>query len=129
MLAGAGLATGGDRRHDLQSDEGPAAEAASMGMRLDRGRADQEGTNADDLLLRQCGSPTNGGKEGGFYCFVGIEQDASGTAKERLLALALGIGGLRNPAIEVTFKQETLLDLFNPWTCPRLSRNLASRKN
>lgn len=49
----------------------------------------------------------------GFYCFVGIEQDASGAAKERLLALALGISGLWKPAIEVTFKQEAVLDLFN----------------
>jgi ketol-acid reductoisomerase len=49
----------------------------------------------------------------GFYCFVGIEQDVSGLAKERLLALALGISRLQKPAIEVTFKQEALLDLFN----------------
>jgi ketol-acid reductoisomerase len=49
----------------------------------------------------------------GFYCFVGIEKDVSGCAKERLLALTLGISGLQQPAIEVTFKQETLLDLFN----------------
>jgi ketol-acid reductoisomerase len=41
----------------------------------------------------------------GFYCLVGIENDASGTARERLLALAWGI--------EVTFKQEAILDLFN----------------
>lgn len=49
----------------------------------------------------------------GFYCLVGIEQDASGVARERLLALAWGIGGLGKPAIEVTFKQEAILDLFN----------------
>jgi ketol-acid reductoisomerase len=49
----------------------------------------------------------------GFYCLVGVQQDASGTAMERLLALAWGIGGLNKPAIEVTFKQEAILDLFN----------------
>ena len=49
----------------------------------------------------------------GFYCFVGIEQDVSGIAKQRLLALTMGISRLIKPAIEVTFKQETLLDLFN----------------
>lgn len=49
----------------------------------------------------------------GFYCFVGIEQDVSGVAKQRLLALTMGISRLTKPAIEVTFKQEALLDLFN----------------
>jgi len=49
----------------------------------------------------------------GFYCFVGIEQDVSGVAKQRLLALTMGISRLLKPAIEVTFKQESLLDLFN----------------
>jgi ketol-acid reductoisomerase len=49
----------------------------------------------------------------GFFCLVGVDQDASGISKERLLALTLAIGGLDKPAIEVTFKQETILDLFN----------------
>jgi len=49
----------------------------------------------------------------GFYCFAGVAQDASGAAMERLLALALGIGKLHKPAIEVTFQQEAVLDLFN----------------
>jgi ketol-acid reductoisomerase len=49
----------------------------------------------------------------GFYCLVGVHQDASGRAKEVLLALTWGIGGLHKPAIEVTFKQEAILDLFN----------------
>jgi ketol-acid reductoisomerase len=49
----------------------------------------------------------------GFYCLVGVEQDASGIARERLLALTWGIGRLYKPAIEVTFKQEAILDLFN----------------
>jgi ketol-acid reductoisomerase len=49
----------------------------------------------------------------GFYCLVGVHQDASGRAWERLLALTLGVSGLHKPAIEVTFKQEAILDLFN----------------
>jgi ketol-acid reductoisomerase len=49
----------------------------------------------------------------GFYCFVGIEQNASGIAKQRLLTLTMAISRLIKPAIEVTFKQESLLDLFN----------------
>lgn len=51
--------------------------------------------------------------EEGFYCLVGVHQDASGVAWERLLALTLGISGLHKPAIEVSFKQEAILDLFN----------------
>lgn len=49
----------------------------------------------------------------GFFCFIGIHQDTTGKAREKLLALTDGIGGLIKPAIEVTFKQEVLLDLFN----------------
>jgi ketol-acid reductoisomerase len=49
----------------------------------------------------------------GFYCFVGVHQDVSGQAAVRLLALTQGIGGLQRPAIQVTFRQEALLDLFN----------------
>jgi ketol-acid reductoisomerase len=49
----------------------------------------------------------------GFYCLVGVHQEASGCAQERLLALTWAIGGLNKPAIEVTCKQEAILDLFN----------------
>lgn len=49
----------------------------------------------------------------GFYCLVGVHQDASGRAWEQLLGLTLAISGLHKPAIEVTFKQEAVLDLFN----------------
>jgi ketol-acid reductoisomerase len=49
----------------------------------------------------------------GFFCLIGIHQDATGKAQEKLLALTDGIGGLIKPAVEVTFKQEVLLDLFN----------------
>ena len=50
----------------------------------------------------------------GFFSFVGIHQDFSGNAREMLLALTKGIGGLTDtkPAIEVTFKQQTVLSLF-----------------
>ncbi len=73
--------------------------------------------NVDAVLLapRMIGVGVRGRylNQEGFYCFIGIEQDVSGMAKERLLALTLGISRLQKPAIEVTFKQETLLDLFN----------------
>lgn len=49
----------------------------------------------------------------GFYCFVDVYQDVSGKALKILLALARGIAGISKPAIEVTFKQEAVLDLFN----------------
>ncbi|MFX1259594.1 MAG: ketol-acid reductoisomerase [Promethearchaeota archaeon] len=49
----------------------------------------------------------------GFFSFIAIEKDSSGNAKEILLALAKAIGTLNKGAIELTFKQETELDLFN----------------
>ncbi|TXT63785.1 MAG: Ketol-acid reductoisomerase (NADP(+)) [Promethearchaeota archaeon] len=49
----------------------------------------------------------------GFFSFIAIEQDATGHAKNVLLALAKGIGTLRKGAVELTFKQEAELDLFN----------------
>jgi ketol-acid reductoisomerase len=49
----------------------------------------------------------------GFYCLVGVHQNASGNAEQIMLALTDEIGGLIKPAIEVTFKQEAVLDLFN----------------
>ncbi|MFX1591124.1 MAG: ketol-acid reductoisomerase [Promethearchaeota archaeon] len=52
-------------------------------------------------------------KNVGFFSFIGIEQDASGKAKEILLSLAKGIGTLKKGAIMLSFKQEAELDLFN----------------
>ncbi len=52
-------------------------------------------------------------KNEGFFSFVAIEQNASGSAKEILLALAKGIGTLKKGAIMLSFKQEAELDLFN----------------
>jgi ketol-acid reductoisomerase len=49
----------------------------------------------------------------GFYSFVGVHQDASGYAKEKMLALTHAVSGFFKPAIEMTFKQEVILDLFN----------------
>lgn len=48
----------------------------------------------------------------GFPSFIAVEQDASGRAKEIALALAKGIGSTRAGVVEVTFAQETELDLF-----------------
>lgn len=49
----------------------------------------------------------------GYYSFIAVEQDASGNALDVLLALALGVGTLWKGALEVTFRIETELDLFN----------------
>ncbi|GAB4318698.1 MAG: ketol-acid reductoisomerase [Promethearchaeota archaeon] len=49
----------------------------------------------------------------GFYSFVGVHQDATGNAWRVLLALAKAVGTLLKGAVEVTFKQEAVLDLFN----------------
>jgi ketol-acid reductoisomerase len=48
----------------------------------------------------------------GFPSFVAVHQDHSGQAKERVLALAKGIGSTRAGVVEVTFAQEAELDLF-----------------
>src|SRR4051812_15723114 len=48
----------------------------------------------------------------GVPCLVAIHQDASGTARDLILAYAKGIGGMRTGVIETTFKDETETDLF-----------------
>ena len=48
----------------------------------------------------------------GFFSFVGVGQDATGTTWESLLALAKAMGGLRLGAIEIGLDQEAQLDLF-----------------
>lgn len=48
----------------------------------------------------------------GFFSFVGIGQDATGTTWESLLALAKAMGSLRAGAIEISMEQEAQLDLF-----------------
>jgi ketol-acid reductoisomerase len=47
----------------------------------------------------------------GFITAVGVERDASGRARDRVLAIASAIGGLRQGAIEMTAMQEAVLDL------------------
>ena len=47
----------------------------------------------------------------GFITAVGVERDVSGRALARTLAIAKGIGGLRQGAIELTATQEAVLDL------------------
>ncbi len=49
----------------------------------------------------------------GFPSFVAVQQDASGQAWARVLAVAKALGALRRGAIELTFQQEAELDLFN----------------
>ena len=47
----------------------------------------------------------------GFITAVGVHRDATGHARERVLAVAKAIGGLRQGAIELTPMQEAVLDL------------------
>jgi ketol-acid reductoisomerase len=47
----------------------------------------------------------------GFITAVGVHRNATGRALGRLLAVAYAIGGLRQGAIELTPKQEAVLDL------------------
>ena len=51
----------------------------------------------------------------GFYSFIGVHNDASGHAKEIALAIAKGIGSTKpgGAVLDVTFRQEAELDLFN----------------
>mgnify|MGYP002619548825 CR=1 FL=1 len=47
----------------------------------------------------------------GFISIVGVHRDSTGRALARTLALAKAVGGLRQGAIEMTPKQEAVLDL------------------
>jgi len=47
----------------------------------------------------------------GFITAVGVHADVTGTAQARILAIAKAIGGLREGAIELTARQEAVLDL------------------
>ena len=51
-------------------------------------------------------------KGGGVPCLIAVYQDASGKAKQKALAHAKAIGGLRAGVYETTFKDETETDLF-----------------
>lgn len=47
----------------------------------------------------------------GFISAVGVEKDQTGTARSRTLAVARAIGGLRQGGIEMSARQEAVLDL------------------
>jgi ketol-acid reductoisomerase len=49
----------------------------------------------------------------GFPSFVAVHRDASGRARERMLALARGIGSTRAGCLELSCADEAALDLFN----------------
>ncbi len=48
----------------------------------------------------------------GFPSFVGVHQDATGKARERMLALAKALGSTRAGCLEMSLKDEATLDLF-----------------
>jgi ketol-acid reductoisomerase len=47
----------------------------------------------------------------GFITAVGVHRDVTGRARDRVLAIARAIGGLRQGGIELTPRQEAILDL------------------
>ena len=49
----------------------------------------------------------------GFFSFIAIQQNYSGSAMNCLLALSKAIGTLKKGAIKMSFKDEAVLDLFN----------------
>jgi ketol-acid reductoisomerase len=49
----------------------------------------------------------------GFFSFIHVENNVSNKAQEILLALCKAIGTLKKGAIDISFKQEAVLDLFN----------------
>ena len=48
----------------------------------------------------------------GVPCLFAVHQDATGSARDKALAYARGIGGTRAGAIETSFREETETDLF-----------------
>jgi ketol-acid reductoisomerase len=48
----------------------------------------------------------------GFPSFVGVHQDATGRARERMLGLAKAMGSTRAGCLEMSLKDEATLDLF-----------------
>jgi ketol-acid reductoisomerase len=49
----------------------------------------------------------------GYPALISVQQDGSGEAWPRLLSLAKGIGATRMGALDSSFEEETILDLFN----------------
>jgi ketol-acid reductoisomerase len=48
----------------------------------------------------------------GFWAYVGVEHDASGKGRRRMLGLAAGLGALRAGCLEMTAEMEALIDLY-----------------
>ncbi|MDH3709893.1 MAG: ketol-acid reductoisomerase [Cyclobacteriaceae bacterium] len=66
-------------------------------------------------------------KGAGYPCFVAVEQDCSGKGLTTALAIAKGIGATKIGATQVTFKQETIMDLFaEQATWPLIEKVLVS---
>ena len=53
----------------------------------------------------------------GYLSYVGVEHDATGRAWPRLLALAAGAGSLRQGALEMSARDEAVLDLYVEQAC------------
>ena len=56
-------------------------------------------------------------KELGFPTLIAVQQDASGKAKEIVLALAKAVGATRVGAFESSFEEEVVLDTFSEQGC------------
>jgi ketol-acid reductoisomerase len=50
--------------------------------------------------------------EEGFFSFISIYQDTSGFARENLLGLTKAVGGLSRAGIELSMKEQSVLNLF-----------------
>jgi ketol-acid reductoisomerase len=48
----------------------------------------------------------------GFIAFIGVERDATGNAWPAALGIARGLGATRRGSVEMTCRQEALIDLF-----------------
>lgn len=48
----------------------------------------------------------------GFIAFAGVERDATGNAWPTVLAVARAIGATKRGSVEMTFRQEAIIDLF-----------------
>lgn len=53
----------------------------------------------------------------GYLSYIGVEHDATGRAWPRLLALAAGAGSLRQGALEMSARDEAVLDLYVEQAC------------
>lgn len=98
---------------DLPLDPGPEAlVVVASGYTLAFGRLDPP---CDTVMIapRMLGTEVRACYlEGvGFITAIGVHRDATGSARDRMLALAAALGGLRRGGIEMTPTQEAVLDL------------------